>query len=287
MIHPFALLTLAIAALWLGGEGAPCWRRHAWLGLWLPAIVAALAAGIVQPPGLVWLALLASAAWLCTRAASPARQRTLADSALLVIAAGLMTHSLPGFANPLVLATRFSADALPYRLFLNFDKTSAGLLLLAVGAARVRRTCEWREVLARLPPVLAVTIGTVLALSLIAGYVRFDPKWPRATWLWLWANLCFTCVAEEALFRGFVQARLTERWRGVRCGAGLALATAAILFGLAHAGGGAMYVALASVAGAGYGWAYLRTGRVEASILTHFALNTLHFIAFTYPALAK
>ena len=48
-----------------------------------------------------------------------------------------------------------------------------------------------------------------------------------------------------------------------------------------------MYVALAAVAGAGYGWAYLRTQRIEASILTHFALNAVHFFGFTYPALAR
>jgi len=40
------------------------------------------------------------------------------------------------------------------------------------------------------------------------------------------------------------------------------------------------------VAGIGYGWAYRRTGRIEASILTHFSLNSLHFLLFTYPALA-
>lgn len=49
-----------------------------------------------------------------------------------------------------------------------------------------------------------------------------------------------------------------------------------------------MYVALATVAGAGYGWAYQRAGgRIEASILTHFALNAVHFFFFTYPALAR
>ena len=38
--------------------------------------------------------------------------------------------------------------------------------------------------------------------------------------------------------------------------------------------------------GLGYGWVYLRTERIEASILTHFLLNCIHFVFFTYPALA-
>jgi len=44
---------------------------------------------------------------------------------------------------------------------------------------------------------------------------------------------------------------------------------------------------LSTVAGLGYGWVYQRTGRIEASILTHFALNLVHFLLFTYPALQR
>ena len=66
-----------------------------------------------------------------------------------------------------------------------------------------------------------------------------------------------------------------------------ALAVAAGLFGLAPAAGGPAYVALATVAGVGYGWIYQKTSRIEASMLTHFALNTVHFLGFTYPALQR
>jgi membrane protease YdiL (CAAX protease family) len=45
-------------------------------------------------------------------------------------------------------------------------------------------------------------------------------------------------------------------------------------------------VLLATIAGLFYGAAYLRTRRIEGAILTHFALNAAHFLAFTYPALA-
>jgi membrane protease YdiL (CAAX protease family) len=59
------------------------------------------------------------------------------------------------------------------------------------------------------------------------------------------------------------------------------------LFGLAHWGGGARYAMLASVAGLGYALVYARVRRVEASILVHFAVNAVHFVGFTYPALAS
>ncbi len=64
-----------------------------------------------------------------------------------------------------------------------------------------------------------------------------------------------------------------------------ALLICAILFGLAHAGGGVWYVLLATVAGLGYGLVYHRTQRIELSILLHFALNSIHILFFSYPAL--
>jgi membrane protease YdiL (CAAX protease family) len=44
-------------------------------------------------------------------------------------------------------------------------------------------------------------------------------------------------------------------------------------------------VILSTIAGVGYGWVFGRTNRIEASILTHFLVNTAHIVGFTYPAL--
>ena len=40
-------------------------------------------------------------------------------------------------------------------------------------------------------------------------------------------NLCFTCVAEEALFHGFIQAQLARLWQRLPGGGWLALKLAA------------------------------------------------------------
>jgi membrane protease YdiL (CAAX protease family) len=60
-----------------------------------------------------------------------------------------------------------------------------------------------------------------------------------------------------------------------------------VAFGLAHAAGGPIYVLVASAAGIGYGWIYASTGSMAAAILAHAALNTIHFLFFTYPAVAR
>jgi hypothetical protein len=199
-----------------------------------------------------------------------------------------MLHAVPGFANPRVIdAVRFTPDAMPFTLYVNFDKTLIALGVLGLAHARITAAREWGEALAATWWRTAVTIAVVLGASLALGYVRWAPKLPAETPVWLAVNLLFGCTAEEALFRGFIQGGLRRTWRTWRGGNWAALAVAAVLFGLAHAAGGWKYVALATVAGAGYGWVYERTQRIEASVLMHWTLNTVHFVLFTYPALAR
>ncbi len=74
--------------------------------------------------------------------------------------------------------------------------------------------------------------------------------------------------------------------RGTASGNAIAIAVSSGLFGLAHFGGGVSYIVLATAAGLGYGIVYQRTRSIEMAMLAHFALNTVHFLLFTYPALA-
>ena len=37
------------------------------------------------------------------------------------------------------------------------------------------------------------------------------------------------------------------------------------------------------MAGLGYGWAFMRTQRIEAAMAVHFGVNAMHFLLFTYP----
>jgi hypothetical protein len=280
----FALLTLAVLSLWLGGDHSTPLRRFFWAVPFAGAVVTGVAAGIVQPLALVWIAAFALATYSLCRGNVAGWRRGLAAGVVLALAGGLMAHQLPGFHNPLIISRiTFSHDALPYRLHLNFDKTMVGLFLLGFCHPRIVRATEWRAMAMRAWPITVGMITLLLILALTSGYVRFDPKFPREAWLWMAVNLGFTCVAEEALFRGFIQAQLKRLGRNVPRGEWLALAVASVLFGLAHFAGGPAYVVLATIAGAGYGWVYQRTGRIEASILTHFALNATHFFGFTYP----
>ncbi len=283
----FGLLGLAICAAWL-----PSFRIGQrflivpWLLPFFGAIMAGMLSNHLGWPAIAELGLLGTAAHLAGRPEAPRSQRIVFGSLAAVLALALAMHKLPGFNNPVLLADmKFSADAKPFTQYANFDKASVGLLFLVFLCNRSRSTVEWQEVLRRTMPVALLTAVAVIGAALALGHIRPDLKLPPFTPVFLAANLLFTCVAEEAFFRGFLQERLAGSLDRFRFGGLVAVLCSAILFGLAHAAGGARYVMLATVTGAGCGYAYSLVRRIEAPIITHFMLNAIHFVAFTYPQL--
>lgn len=279
----FLLLALSVAALWS--------NRRVWISALVLTFTLGYAGGVLSGFAGLWVGLFAAACEVYARSRSQVRAtaryaaRTAGLVGMVVLGIGLALHLLPGFHDPLVVSsTVLSAGAAPYDLTLNFDKTVAGLLVLGLCyRGLIRKRVELREALQAGAVPIALTIAVLVSLSLLLGYVRWAPKWTSQFWLWGAVNLVATCVSEEAFFRGFIQAEIAERIPWVRHGGGIALASSAILFGLAHFAGGPTYVAVATVAGVGYGVVFQRTGRVEMSILAHFLVNATHFTLFTFP----
>ena len=292
---PGALWTAPLWNLLLWGllcaAAAMLWRpqaRTASLTLLVVALAAAFARGLLAPPALIALALLLLAAWL-VRPARPRAARIGGHALFVLTAFALGLHLLPGFDNPQFVADlKLSADSAPMSLYFNFDKPLAGFwLLLCWPLLRLYGSGE-RPLAGSLQAGLAgAAIATLLCLGLgvALGAVAWAPKWPWFGPLWALNNLLLVALTEEAMFRGYLQESLQRRWQDRRWGAHAAIAASALAFGLVHAGGGARWVALATLAGAAYGWAY-RKGGLAAAVLAHFGLNLLHFTLFTYPQLA-
>jgi len=281
----FALLALAILLLWVPAPAVRGNRDWAWGAGLLPACAAGLATHVLDWRGLVVVAVfvaLAVAARTSARAALRIPLLVLTGVCALLLA----VHKLPGFHNPLIAdAVQVSAGAPPFTLYANFDKAVAGIVLMGVFCTPIRNVFAWGPMLRRTAPVLLATLVVVLGTGTLLGYVAPDVKWMAVTPWFLAVNLLFTCVAEEAFFRGFLLGGMARALDGRRFGTAVAVAVSTLLFGLAHAGGGPALVVMAALAGLGYAAAYLRSGRIEGAILTHFALNAVHFVAFTYPAL--
>jgi membrane protease YdiL (CAAX protease family) len=287
-VEPLPTATLvAIAGLF--ATVPALWLRPRWVALaaFMVAEIAGFGSGILSGPAGLWIVGLAMAVWSFRRAAAPASRGLLFVGAA-VMAGLLAAHAMSGFANPVVLReVVLSPGAMPFTQYVNFDKTMAGVLVLAIGwFAPLRSAADWSAMLRRAAPMIGATIAVAMVAALGLGFVRFDPRWTPLFWVWAPINLLLTCFSEEALFRGFLQRELGTALEGRAYAAATAVAVSAIAFGLAHAGGGWRYVLLATLAGTGYALAYQRTARVEASILAHFAVNATHFLLFTYPALA-
>lgn len=205
-------------------------------------------------------------------------------AALLALALAL--HFVPGFNNPVIVeAFRVSEDAAPFTQYANFDKGAAGLLLLVFFCQRVTDWNGWRRLAAPTFIAAAATAAAVIIVALANGYVRPDPKLPAFTLAFLSVNLLFTCVAEEAFFRGLLQERLVRRLAAQPHYRWVPVVASSALFGAAHFAGGPALVLLATIGGVGYSLVYAATRRIEAAVLTHFAVNAVHFFGFTYPHL--
>ena len=99
-------------------------------------------------------------------------------------------------------------------------------------------------------------------LAMALGVVGWQPKWPQQLWLWLAVNLGVAVLAEELLFRAWLQSALV-----MRLGAVGGVALTALLFGAAHAPFSPLFAVVAAVAGLGYGLVVHLSGRQGRHLL--------------------
>lgn len=201
---------------------------------------------------------------------------------LTLFSLALSAHLIPGFQNlKLIHQVKLSTDSLPYSLWLNWDKplVAIGFLWFCYHPPKLLLK-QWGKSLIF---HFAFAVVVLMALSFLFGYIRWDPKLPSFTFIWVFKVLLLTCFAEECLFRGLI-------WQGLqRMGATdkMTLLFSAVFFGLIHYAGGSKYIVLSSVAGIFYGQVLLKTNWIGSSILLHFLVNLTHFLLFSYPALAS
>ena len=277
---PFVLLLLTVLSLWLPTKSSV----QPWKPLFFITLISGIYTGAASIIAAISIVILYGLISIYAKASRSFK--LLLWLLVFALAFTLELHLIPGFHNLLILdKVKITADAMPYTLYLNFDKTIAGLLIIGLTLPRVNSlanlTFMLKQVFVRLPLVLLI----ILILSYAFGYVRFEPKLAPQLWLWMISNLLFTCIAEEGLFRGFFQEYLSSfKYKYTEY---FAIVIPAVFFGAIHFPGGIKYVILATVAGSLYGWIYKVTRHIEASMLAHFMLNLTHILFFTYPALMQ
>lgn len=281
----FIALGLSICSVWMQPPSKPAvlWPS-AWLPLYLVAIVCGLLGGFLTLPAILGIAGLLAAAYYANRVSMRPALSAALFAVVILLSLVLAMHMFPGFKNPiLVQDVKFSEASAPFTQYANFDKASVGLILLLFFCPRATSFADFIAALRQTFPRLILIVAAVLGLAWALGFTKFDVKLPGYTLVFLATNLLFTCVAEEAFFRGLLQTRISKAMAKVRYGEALAIACSGLLFGVVHIGGGVTYFALATVAGIGYAYLYSTSKRIEIPILAHFGVNALHFVFFTYP----
>ena len=210
----------------------------------------------------------------------PQPWRGVALTLVLLWAMALTLHLVPGFDNLKVLdRVQTGPASVPFTLYLNLDKPLIffGLLLAWPALLGPGGAIRWRPL-----ALLILPLAALLITAWQLGALKPEVGLPHWWWLFALNNLVFTCVAEEALFRGLIQQGVASRskpWLG--------LLVASLLFGAAHLAGGPLLVLLAALAGACYGLAFLLSGRLSVAIAIHFLFNFAHLALFTYPLASR
>ncbi|MFM4703140.1 lysostaphin resistance A-like protein [Aeromonas bivalvium] len=276
------MLPLPDTLIWgaLGLAVLLCLVRQRLPGLMLLGVSLLLALWLerITPPALLFTLAGLVLAWRTPALPSPWRGPALA----LVVAwsLALMLHLVPGFANLKVLDRVLAGPAsVPFTLYLNLDKPLIFFALLLAWPTLLGPggPVRWRPLV-----LLSLPLAALLITAWQLGALRPEAGLPHWWWLFAFNNLLFTCVAEEALFRGLIQQGIAARsrvWLGVLA--------ASLLFGAAHLAGGPLLMLFAALAGACYGLAFQLSGRLAVAILLHFLFNFAHLALFTYPLASR
>jgi len=271
------LIVFSVVSVWFKS-------KHTWWFISSLFIVQGFFFGVLQPVALVFIfALVGLLYWH--------KKNNGYDwlSFTLVVTFGLLlgTHSLSGFNNWYYADYKLSETVNTFSIWFNFDKIIFGFLVLSIlfKDNLINSRYDFVDFSKKFLPIFLVGVSIIFIIGYVIGYVVFDFTWTTTFFIWALKNLFFTVIAEEVMFRGIIQAKLVQMLGGVwgLKGQYVAVLIASILFGLAHYNGGLNYVILSSMAGVLYGYIYLYTGKIEGAILSHFLLNTIHFVFFSYP----
>ncbi|WP_340610660.1 CPBP family intramembrane glutamic endopeptidase [Xenorhabdus bharatensis] len=204
--------------------------------------------------------------------------KSITEAMLVIVSILLFIHFIPGFHNLKYLdKVQVGPLSAPFSMYFNFDKALIPFLLLCCMPSLFRCTPVVKAP-AHGWALLIAAIPALLGLATMLGGLAVELHLPGWFPAFVVANILFVSLAEEALFRGYIQQKLSQ-WMNPY----FALLITSLLFGAAHFAGGGLLMAFATLAGLIYGIAWMWSGRLWVAVGFHFTLNVLHLLFYTYP----
>lgn len=251
------------------------------IALLMTTIVVAACSQTIDRDAVIFLTFLGVVAYVYHKF-NDRKLRIIFEVLLLLTSFVLMLHLVPGFNNLRVLdGVRMGPESTPLTMYYNFDKALVPFILFiclkslfTTDACQLARPLYWVILIASVPVLLIVAVAS--------GGLKVELHHPEWLLQFVLGNLFFVSLAEEALFRGYLQQRLSSMMHPL-----VALVIASLLFGGLHYAGGILMVIFASLAGLIYGLAWMLSGRLWVAVFFHFGLNLFHLLFFTYPSLQR
>jgi uncharacterized protein len=254
------------------------------------AIIALLLVVAGYLPALVGALLLPFALGLWSLNNIPHQRLLLLGGALLitVLLGFFMALYRPGgFDYPLLWQPGVLHEGgQPFALYVNLAKALGGyLVIIWLLPGLFRRESAPGGVMGG-PQSLALVLvgigGVFLSAYAIFG-LSWQPKVPGGIAYFVLVNLLVTVVSEEAFFRLLLQRQIQRFFVNKTVGITVAVLLSATIFALAHTAAVGPMFYLFLLAGLVYALVYVYTGRLTASIATHFGVNMAHILFLEYP----
>ncbi|WP_256621229.1 CPBP family intramembrane glutamic endopeptidase [Rickettsia sp. TH2014] len=213
-------------------------KRPAYLGIGI-TILAALYQGVINIIRVGALSIFAAITYTYFNLQLNKVLKTLLFILISLCFTLFAFHKVSGFFNILAInKVQLSELSIPFSMYLNFDKVMPALIIFSISNLYIleKQASSGTVKYTLLPLLLCITI--MIALSLISGYVLFEPKIPSILPIWAINNFFFVCIAEETFCRGFLQRILQNLLPNQQI---LAVIIASLMFGVAHFQGGLIY----------------------------------------------
>ncbi len=279
----YLFLSFSILSFWISSN------KNIPVALFIISTILAVFSKIINPIALISIIAMIGLFYLFYNKTLSNISKIIVFILILAVSALLMAHKIPGYNNwEIYDYLKLSELSAPFSMWLNFDKGLIAFALLYAVNKKPLILNDYKLILKHIFPIFLILALILSHFATLFDYLAFDPKIIDAKLLAIWIirMICLTVVVEELFFRFFIQGTFSKLfYRFGMKGELLACFLAALIFALFHFSGGIMFVVLAFIAGLLYGGVYIKTKKIEASIILHFLINFTHLMLFSYPSL--